>query len=171
MDPLAELAYDFTPYRYGFNNPVYWGDASGLFETEMQAKAFALSKGFNSFNSKVVQNKKLGGYSLIITAGLWKGAEFYDFHMLQLPDIIGNSSSGGGSSSGSGGDIHQQNVQKALDMFKREQEIQYWRDIGIWDDNKTYDNSFCNSDKSALKKTKSIKISFLFLISRYLGLI
>jgi len=26
MDPLAELAYDFTPYRYGFNNPVYFID-------------------------------------------------------------------------------------------------------------------------------------------------
>src|SRR5690606_35193545 len=33
IDPLSELAYDFTPYRYGFNNPVVFSDPSGLFES------------------------------------------------------------------------------------------------------------------------------------------
>ena len=37
---MAELAYDFTPYRYGFNNPVFFGDASGLFETWGDAYAY-----------------------------------------------------------------------------------------------------------------------------------
>ena len=29
MDALSELAPNYTPYRYGFNNPVYWSDPSG----------------------------------------------------------------------------------------------------------------------------------------------
>jgi len=37
MDALSELAPSQTPYRYGFNNPVYWTDPTGLFETEQQA--------------------------------------------------------------------------------------------------------------------------------------
>lgn len=32
-DPLAELAYDLTPNRYCFNNPVNFIDPSGLWET------------------------------------------------------------------------------------------------------------------------------------------
>jgi RHS repeat-associated protein len=32
MDPLAELAYDWTPYRYGFDNPVSFTDPNGMFE-------------------------------------------------------------------------------------------------------------------------------------------
>lgn len=34
VDPLAELAPDWTPYRYGFNNPVYWSDPTGLYEDD-----------------------------------------------------------------------------------------------------------------------------------------
>ena len=33
MDPLSDLAPMHTPYRFGFNNPVYWRDPSGLFES------------------------------------------------------------------------------------------------------------------------------------------
>ncbi len=32
VDPLAEDAYGWTPYRFGFNNPVSFSDPSGLFE-------------------------------------------------------------------------------------------------------------------------------------------
>jgi len=31
-DPLAEKAYDWSPYRYGFNNPINVIDLTGLFE-------------------------------------------------------------------------------------------------------------------------------------------
>jgi RHS repeat-associated protein len=34
MDRLAELAYSITPYRFGFNNPNYWADPTGLFEND-----------------------------------------------------------------------------------------------------------------------------------------
>ncbi|WCM40978.1 hypothetical protein MG290_08375 [Flavobacterium sp. CBA20B-1] len=45
IDPLAELAPDFTPYRYGFNNPVLFSDPSGLFETWYSARSYQLSRG------------------------------------------------------------------------------------------------------------------------------
>ncbi len=32
IDPLAEDAYGWTPYRFGFNNPISFSDPSGLFE-------------------------------------------------------------------------------------------------------------------------------------------
>jgi RHS repeat-associated protein len=32
MDRLAELAYSITPYRFAYNNPVYWSDPTGLME-------------------------------------------------------------------------------------------------------------------------------------------
>jgi len=31
-DPMAELAPDWTPYRYGFNNPLKYTDPTGMFE-------------------------------------------------------------------------------------------------------------------------------------------
>jgi RHS repeat-associated protein len=33
IDALTELMPDWTPYRFGFNSPVYWADSSGLFES------------------------------------------------------------------------------------------------------------------------------------------
>jgi RHS repeat-associated protein len=32
VDPLAEKAYSWTPYRYGFNNPILFFDPDGLYE-------------------------------------------------------------------------------------------------------------------------------------------
>ena len=32
MDPMAELAHNWTSYRYGFNNPILFSDAYGLWE-------------------------------------------------------------------------------------------------------------------------------------------
>jgi hypothetical protein len=32
MDRLAELVTSMTPYRFAFNNPVYWSDPTGLIE-------------------------------------------------------------------------------------------------------------------------------------------
>ncbi len=37
MDRLTELAPGITPYRFGFNNPNYWSDPTGLFENIFQA--------------------------------------------------------------------------------------------------------------------------------------
>jgi len=30
MDALSETQYSYTPYHFGFNNPVFWNDPSGL---------------------------------------------------------------------------------------------------------------------------------------------
>src|SRR5690554_73319 len=45
MDALSELAPNYTPYRYGFNNPVFWSDPSGLFESWDAARRYQLSNG------------------------------------------------------------------------------------------------------------------------------
>jgi len=59
MDALSEMAYDQTPYRYGFNNPVFWKDPSGLFETEKQAAKFLSDNGLNgsiTYHDGMVEN-------------------------------------------------------------------------------------------------------------------
>jgi RHS repeat-associated protein len=38
VDPLAEMAYGWTPYRYGFNNPLFYIDPDGMFETRREAR-------------------------------------------------------------------------------------------------------------------------------------
>lgn len=38
LDPLAELATDITPYRFGFNNPVRYKDFRGSFEIDAETK-------------------------------------------------------------------------------------------------------------------------------------
>ena len=35
VDALAETQYSYTPYHFGFNNPVYWNDPSGLHPASM----------------------------------------------------------------------------------------------------------------------------------------
>jgi len=97
IDKLSELAPNYTPYRYGFNNPVVFSDPSGLFETEAQAKAFALDNDLGNY--KLEYNRELRGYTLTIIGGEFDGTMFYDFGEL-LPDLIigrdGDGSGGGG---------------------------------------------------------------------------
>src|SRR5699024_1821389 len=40
VDPLGELAPSWTPYRYGFNNPMRFVDPTGLFETRAEARSY-----------------------------------------------------------------------------------------------------------------------------------
>ena len=40
VDPLAELAPDWTPYRFGFDNPILNSDPLGLFESRDEARRY-----------------------------------------------------------------------------------------------------------------------------------
>lgn len=109
MDALSELAPSQTPYRYGFNNPVYWTDPTGLFESYGAAQQWANSQGFNVYEitrSKGIYSVESGGISYYIDRGSFysiymEGDVIYSFknELIMRPGGGG----GGGSSSGSGG--------------------------------------------------------------------
>ncbi|MEA9412714.1 RHS repeat-associated core domain-containing protein [Flavobacterium sp. PL02] len=40
MDVLSELAFSITPYRFAYNNPIYFSDPTGLFETRKEAREY-----------------------------------------------------------------------------------------------------------------------------------
>ncbi|GEM_PF-6413840 len=44
IDRLSELAYSITPYRFAFNNPVFFGDPTGLIEMSMLRDMFEKSE-------------------------------------------------------------------------------------------------------------------------------
>src|SRR5690606_25789193 len=99
IDMLSEMAPDHTPYRYGFNNPVFWQDASGLFETEEQARNFALENGIKNY--KLTFDSESRSYTLTIIGGEFDGRSFYDFSEL-LPDVlVGQNGDGSGGSGAS----------------------------------------------------------------------
>ena len=60
MDPLSELTPTHNPYRFGFNNPVYWSDPSGLFETRKEAREYRKEHGITGGISK----QKDGSYAI-----------------------------------------------------------------------------------------------------------
>ena len=103
MDPMAELAYDFTPYRYGFNNPVFFGDASGLFESYGAAQGWIDTYGLS--NANIFYNKDKGHYE-IENGGVsfyQKGndifyAQFYSMESGYELNIVKGGAGGGGSS-------------------------------------------------------------------------
>jgi hypothetical protein len=47
IDVLSELAYDITPYRFGLNNPIFWADPIGLFETRKEAREYRREHGIS----------------------------------------------------------------------------------------------------------------------------
>ena len=48
VDPMAEYAPGWTPYRFGFNNPILYSDPFGLFETRDEAEAYAEENGIKT---------------------------------------------------------------------------------------------------------------------------
>src|SRR5690554_425674 len=101
MDALSELAPNYTPYRYGFNNPVLFSDPSGLFETEAAARMFAKE---NDINDYMITSDGKGRYILTITAGEFAGEQFYEMEVLVIENRNdeGGGGGGGGSDSNSG---------------------------------------------------------------------
>ena len=51
-DVLSELAYSITPYRFAYNNPVYFYDPTGLFETRKEAREYRKEHGISGGISK-----------------------------------------------------------------------------------------------------------------------
>jgi len=75
MDALSEMAYEQTPYRYGFNNPVFWKDPSGLFETEKQAAKFLSD---NGLKGSISYNSNVNAYVITIEGGEFDGDSYYE---------------------------------------------------------------------------------------------
>ena len=57
-DPLAEAAPGWTPYRYGFNNPMLYTDPTGMHENEPQKKG--KSGGFEFVKGGYGENIEVG---------------------------------------------------------------------------------------------------------------
>lgn len=102
MDALSELAPNYTPYRYGFNNPVFWQDATGLFESYGAAQSWIDKWGLTgaeiSYNGyKGVYEISNEGYSFY-----QKGEDIvrsmYSMETGLTFDIIKGGASRGGSS-------------------------------------------------------------------------
>lgn len=60
MDKLSEMSHNITPYRFGFNNPVFWSDPSGLFETRKEAREYRRANGIEGR----IQRNGEGGYDI-----------------------------------------------------------------------------------------------------------
>ena len=45
MDKLSEMSHNITPYRFGFNNPAFWSDPTGLFESRKAARKYRREHG------------------------------------------------------------------------------------------------------------------------------
>jgi len=65
-DPFAELSYSMTPYKFAYNNPVYWNDPLGLFETKDDAKKYAKEEGIRTgwFSSNKIEKDADGVWSI-----------------------------------------------------------------------------------------------------------
>ena len=62
VDPLAENAYGWTPYRYGFNNPIRYIDPDGRFELDEQTEKHKhflpyVSETIMAYNENYKQNQ------------------------------------------------------------------------------------------------------------------
>jgi uncharacterized protein RhaS with RHS repeats len=66
VDPLADLAPDWTPYRYGFNNPILYTDPDGMFEDKAAAKQYAKDHGIKTgwFRDNKIVKQSDGTYAI-----------------------------------------------------------------------------------------------------------
>ncbi len=69
VDPLAEQAPDWTPYRYGFNNPIRYTDPTGMYENDdyyfNENGQYLYSDTRTSENIRVISNKDWNNISEI----------------------------------------------------------------------------------------------------------
>ncbi|MEM1137772.1 MAG: AHH domain-containing protein, partial [Bacteroidota bacterium] len=62
VDALSEVAPDYTPYRFGFNNPILFSDNLGLFESRREARRYKKQSGLKG---RVVKNRETGRFMLV----------------------------------------------------------------------------------------------------------
>src|SRR5690606_13884572 len=100
MDALSELAPSQTPYRYRFNNPVYWTDPTGLFESPEAAEFFAMNELGLEKDQFSIRADGFGDYILTAEGGEFNGQEFYNSTLLhEIEELViqanGNSNGRG----------------------------------------------------------------------------
>ncbi len=66
IDPLADAAPDWNPYRFGFNNPINYLDPDGLFEDKDAAKKHAKEKNIKTglFSRNKIKEQNDGSYAI-----------------------------------------------------------------------------------------------------------
>ncbi len=111
IDALSELAYNHTPYRYGYNNPIFWSDATGLYEIDANG---------NISVSDPDEIKRLYNYlNHNPSANYYSIAEFMsdadNGFSLELPEMVMTME--GGKVTGGGFAGMHSDVQKALDLI------------------------------------------------------
>jgi RHS repeat-associated protein len=104
MDRLTEFAPGITPYRFAFNNPNYWSDPTGLFES----RALALQYMKDNNLEGVIQYSN-GSFWVVTTVnGRVRSiasidGEIFDLWGEVLEGTTVSGSSGGGSNNDDGG--------------------------------------------------------------------
>lgn len=66
VDAYVHLAPNWSPYRFGFNNPVYYMDPDGLFETRDKAKDHAKQEGIRTglFSRNKIRKQSDGTFAI-----------------------------------------------------------------------------------------------------------
>jgi RHS repeat-associated protein len=85
IDLFSELSYNFTPYRFGFNNPIVFNDPTGLFENRRQARRYRRQmkkkykrKTRNSEEPSIKTKMDHGQFTEVMVANILKGqARFF----------------------------------------------------------------------------------------------
>jgi uncharacterized protein RhaS with RHS repeats len=65
VDPLAEEAFAWSPYRYAFNNPLIYTDPDGLFETKKDAREYRKNtQGASRWKGDRIRQQEDGAYAI-----------------------------------------------------------------------------------------------------------
>jgi len=73
IDTFAELTYSITPYRFAYNNPIYWSDPTGLWEDYYKDKDGVVyySSNVNEYTSLPEGYSYIGSTYLSETTGIF----------------------------------------------------------------------------------------------------